>query len=178
VRPVPETFPVSQDFGGGATAGVAPSPDPNSGIAYLVYLYGNYQPLGHAGRDIACPIGTPVRAMAGGTVLWADWATNLPGDDSWVGWASRWFLYKRFPGICSVIQHPWGIGVYAHLSDNNMAPAGMKVREGQVIGLSGNTKAIGPAEYVGAHLHVEALIDLGYSNANGLIYGRTDPAQF
>lgn len=169
MRPVDPKFPVSQHFGDGATEGVAPSSDPNSGTGYLVYLYGNYQPFGHAGEDIACPIGTPVVAMAAGTVLWADWGTNLPGDDSDAGYRQRWYLYKSFPGIVSVIQHDGWIGIYAHLSSNDAAPAGTAVTEGQIIGYSGNTGGVPP------HLHVGALVDLTYSTGNGLIYGCTDP---
>jgi hypothetical protein len=170
MRPVDAKFPVSQGFGSGATAGVDPyGTDP---MAALVRLYGDYQPFGHAGMDIACPVGTPVYAMSSGVVLWADWGTNLPGDDTGAGWASRWYLYKGFPGIVTVIQHPWGIGVYAHLSNNDAAPAGTKVKEGQLIGYSGDTGGVAP------HLHVEALTNLSYVTAGGLIYGRTDPAPF
>jgi hypothetical protein len=172
MRPVDAQWPISQRFGDGATQGVAANSDPNSGTGYLVHLYGNYQPFGHAGTDIACPIGTPVHAMADGTVLWADWGTNLPGDDSDWGYRQRWYLYKGFPGIVSVIQHPWGLGVYAHLSSNDAAPQGTQVAEGQVIGYSGKTGGVAP------HLHVGAIVDLNYSTGNGLIYGSTDPEPF
>jgi murein DD-endopeptidase MepM/ murein hydrolase activator NlpD len=170
MRPVATKYEISQAFGSGATAGV--DPWGNDPMAELVRQYGNYQPYGHAGVDIACPVGTPVYAMAAGTVLWADWGTNLPGDDSGAGWASRWYLYKGFPGIVTVIQHPWGIGVYAHLSNNDAAPAGTVVREGDLIGLSGNTGGVAP------HLHVEALTNLSYVTQGGLIYGRTNPVPF
>jgi murein DD-endopeptidase MepM/ murein hydrolase activator NlpD len=172
VRPVDAQWPVSQNFGDGATQGVAPNSDPNSGTGYLVYLYGNYQPYGHAGQDIAVPIGTPVYAISDGTVLWADWGMNLPGDETDAGYRERWYLYKGFPGIVSVIQHPWGLGVYAHLSSNDAAPAGTQVQEGEVIGLSGNTGGVAP------HLHVGAIVDLNYSTGNGLIYGCTNPEPF
>jgi len=168
MRPVDAKFPVSQGFGSGATQGVGPG-DP---MWPYVQMYGNYQPYGHAGEDIACPVGTPVYAMAAGTVLWADWGTNLPGDDSDAGYRQRYYLYKGFPGIVTVIQHSWGKGVYAHLNSNDAAPAGTKVREGQLIGYSGNTGG------VAAHLHVEALINDAYPTGGGLIYGRTNPAKF
>jgi murein DD-endopeptidase MepM/ murein hydrolase activator NlpD len=168
MRPVATKYEISQAFGSGATEGVGPG-DP---MWPYVQMYGNYQPYGHAGVDIACPVGTPVYAMAAGTVLWADWGTNLPGDDTGAGWASRWYLYKGFPGIVTVIQHPWGIGVYAHLSSNDAAPAGTVVREGDLIGLSGNTGGVAP------HLHVEALTNLSYVTQGGLIYGRTNPVPF
>lgn len=170
MRPVAAKFPVSQGFGGGATQGV--DPYGNDPMAALVRLYGNYQPFGHAGEDIACPVGTPVYAMASGTVLWADWGTNLPGDESDWGYRQRFYLYKGFPGIVTVIQHPWGKGVYAHLSSNDPAPKGTTVREGQLIGYSGDTGGVAP------HLHVEALINDSYITQGGLIYGRTNPASF
>lgn len=173
MRPVSTQFPVNQPFGSMATAGVAANSDPASGVGYYVHLYGNYQPFGHAGCDIKCPAGTPVYAMAAGTVLWADWGTKLPGDDSWgpSGYFARWALYKGFPGIVTVIQHPGWIGVYAHLSEARMN-IGDRVREGQQIGLSGGTGGVAP------HLHVEALIDNGYTTGGGLIYGRTDPEPY
>lgn len=172
MRPVSKQFELSQAFGSMATAGVAPNPDPDSGVGYYVHLYGNYQPFGHAGEDIACPVGTPVYAMAPGTVLWADWGTNLPGDESEWGYRQRWYLYKGFPGIVTVIQHPGWIGVYAHLSNNDAAPRGTKVKEGQLIGYSGNTGGVAP------HLHREALVDLNYTTGGDMIYGRVNPARF
>ncbi|AYR00905.1 tail length tape measure protein [Arthrobacter phage Hestia] len=173
MRPVSAEFEISQNFAGMPTAGVVGNIYASQDtVEYYVGKYGNYQPFGHAGCDIACPAGTPVYAMSSGTVLWADWGTNLPGDDSGAGWASRWYLYKGFPGIVTVIQHQWGIGVYAHLSSNDAAPAGTRVREGQLIGYSGNTGGVAP------HLHVEALINLSYVTGGGLIYGRTNPVPF
>ena len=68
MRPVDAQFMVSQEFGSDATAGVTADPN-GSEVQQLVAAYGNYQPYGHAGQDIACPIGTPVHAIAAGTVL-------------------------------------------------------------------------------------------------------------
>ncbi|WGH21131.1 endolysin [Arthrobacter phage Cassia] len=173
VRPVDARFPVSQGFGSMATAGVLPNSNPASGVGYYVWLYGNYQPFGHAGTDIACPIGTPVRAMDDGIVVWADWGYNLPGDNSEAGWRSRWYFYKGFPGILTVIWHPARrkFTAYAHLSDNNQAPNGTVVKAGQIIGLSGNTGGVAP------HLHVEEFADdPTYPTGRGLIYGRNDPS--
>ncbi|QNO12685.1 endolysin [Arthrobacter phage Tweety19] len=173
VRPVAAVHKTSQPFGSYATAGVVGNPN-GSTVQQLVAMYGNYQPFGHAGEDIACPIGTPVYAIADGEVVWADWATNLPGDDSDLGYRRRWYFYKGFPGILTVIKHPQlGPNVYtayAHLSDNNMAPVGTKVRAGQLIAKSGNTGGVAP------HLHVEYLVDPTYSSSGGFIYGRKNPA--
>lgn len=169
MRPVTVEHVVSQYFASMATEGVVGDINADQNTPeYWVGRYGNYQPFGHAGMDFACPIGTKVRAMADGVVLYAGWGYNLPGT----GPIRAWLLYANFPGIVTVIQHPGWIGVYAHLSDNDMAPAGTRVKMGQVIGLSGNTGG------VDAHLHVEALVDLSYKTGDGLIYGRTDPSRF
>jgi hypothetical protein len=172
MRPVSAAYEINQPFGSMATAGVAPSWTPDT-VGWYVRLYGNYQPFGHAGCDIACPEGTPVYAIAAGTVLWAGWGTKLPGDDSWSssGYFRRWALYKSFPGIVTVIQHDGWIGVYAHLSQALMN-VGDTVAEGQQIALSGGTGGVAP------HLHVEALVDLNYPTGNGLIYGRTNPEPY
>ena len=177
MRPVAAKWPVSQAFGSGATAGVAASSNPNSGVGYLVYLYGNYQPFGHAGMDIATPVGTPVYAMADGTVLWADWGHKLPGDESEAGYRQRWYLYKGFPGIVTVIQHDGWIGVYALLSTTDAPPKGTRVKQGQLIGKPAATSDAS-ANGVGPHLHVEALVDTSYRTGGGLIYGRTNPEKY
>ena len=171
MRPVSVGFPINQPFGSMKTAGVVGDISRPNTVEYYVAKYGNYQPYGHACADFKCPEGTPVHAIAAGTVLWADWGTKLPGDETNAGYRKRWYLYKGFPGIVTVIQHAGWIGVYAHLS---AAPLniGDNVAEGQVIGLSGGTGGVAP------HLHVEALVDLTYKTFGGLIYGRTDPEPF
>lgn len=177
-RPVDAKWPTSQRFGGLATRGVV-GRFGGSEVEYLVALYGDYQPFGHAGLDIACPIGTPVYAIMAGTVVWAGWGEDLPGDESWGpnGYFRRWGLYKTFPGIVTVIKHGNVYSVYGHLSSNDAAPVGTVVREGQLIGYSGNTKT--RTEYVGAHLHVAVVADpISYSTGNGLIFGCADPEPY
>jgi murein DD-endopeptidase MepM/ murein hydrolase activator NlpD len=169
MRPVTVEHVVSQYFAQMPTEGVvgninAPSDTPE----YWVGRYGNYQPYGHAGMDFKCPVGTPVRAIADGVVLYAGWGYNLPGT----GPVRKWLFYKDFPGILTVIQHDGWISASAHLSDNDAAPAGTVVKAGQVVGLSGDTGGVDP------HLHVEALVDLSYRTGGGLIYGRTDPSKY
>lgn len=173
MRPVGYEHATTQAFGSMKTAGVIGNINaPQDTVEYWVGRYGNYQEFGHAGEDIGCPVGTPVRAMADGVVLWADWGTNLPGDNSEAGWRSRWYLYKGFPGIVTVIQHPGWIGIYAHLSNNDAAPRGAVVKENQLIALSGDTGGVDP------HLHREALVDLNYTTQGDKIYGRVDPTRF
>jgi len=86
----------------------------------------------HNGLDIAVPIGSPVRASGGGTVL-------ETGEDSEYG---RYVL----------LEHPDGYQTrYGHLSRSTVA-AGKPVDAGEVIGVSGNTgRSSAP------HLHFEIL---------------------
>jgi murein DD-endopeptidase MepM/ murein hydrolase activator NlpD len=84
----------------------------------------------HPGVDIAVPIGSPVRAAGGGTVL-------LAGEDPEYG-------------IFVLLEHPDSLqSKYGHLSRTTVS-AGDMVEAGQVIGLSGNTgRSSAP------HLHFE-----------------------
>ncbi|BCW79018.1 M23 family metallopeptidase [Arthrobacter sp. NicSoilC5] len=177
-RPVDEKFPISQLFAGLATAGVVGRPD-GTEVEYLVWLYGNYQPYGHAGVDIACPVGTPIRAMRAGTVVYAGWGEDLPGDDSWgpSGYFRRWGMYKSFPGIVTVIKAD-GVNefdIYGHQSSNDAVSVGMHVSDAQVIGASGDTKT--RTQKVGPHLHVVTVADpVNYSTDwPRLIFGCIDP---
>jgi hypothetical protein len=156
-----------------ATAGVTGSTVPGT-VGYYVRLYGNYQPYGHAGMDIACPIGTEIYAPADGTVLYAGWCEDLPGG----GDVRKWLLYYNFGGIVTVIQHDGWISVIAHQSDNDMVNVGQQVKEGQLIGLSGNTKTRNSS--VAAHVHIEALVYMDYRTRvnEGIIYGRVDPTPY
>lgn len=88
---------------------------------------------GNNGVDIAAPLGTPVVASAGGTVIIARSS----------GWNGGYGLYV-------VISHSNGTQtLYAHLSSVNVS-VGDTVSKGQVIGKVGNTgKSTGP------HLHFE-----------------------
>lgn len=171
MRPVSAEFPRSQAFGSLATAGVFGDMN-GSQVQVLVALYGNYQPYGHAGMDIACPVGTPVHAIKGGTVIWCDWDVNLPGGPN--GYSQRWDFYQSFGGRILLLQHgPSEFTAYCHLSAF-MVTAGQWVNEGDLIALSGDSSG-GQDGVLGPHLHTERLVDLSYSTGNGLIYGREDP---
>ena len=80
----------------------------------------------HYGADLAAPIGTPVRAPAGGTVCFAE--TGL-----------------HFEGSLILIDHGQGlISCYLHLSRVNVA-RGQRVVRGQLIGAVGmEGRATGP----------------------------------
>jgi len=84
----------------------------------------------HNGIDIACPAGTPILAVADGTV------DNVWNDTSAGG------------GLSIRIKHADGYQTgYAHLSRQDVT-AGQTVKIGQQIALSGNT-----GRSTGAHLH-------------------------
>lgn len=93
----------------------------------------------HAGVDIAVPVGTNVKAAAGGTVIEAG---NLPGY-----------------GNVIIVDHGAGtISRYGHLSQI-LAKRGDSVSQGQVIGLSGGAPgAPGSGNSRGAHLHYEVRV--------------------
>jgi murein DD-endopeptidase MepM/ murein hydrolase activator NlpD len=91
---------------------------------------------GHTGIDLMAPYGSPIRAAAGGTVIYAGW----------------YFAYGKIIDI----RHTDGlITRYAHLSEfaHGIAP-GAPVAEGAVIGQVGMT---GVAH--GAHVHFEVRVD-------------------
>ena len=84
----------------------------------------------HPGIDIAVPIGSPVRAAGGGTVL-------QTGEDSEYG-------------VFALVEHPGGYQtMYGHMGRVTVAP-GQPVGAGQVLGLSGNS-----GHSSAPHLHFE-----------------------
>lgn len=88
----------------------------------------------HSGVDIPGPIGTPVYATADGVV----------GRAGWVG------------GYGNLVELEHGKGIqtrYGHLS-SIVAPAGSRVKRGQLIGMMGST-----GRSTGSHLHYEVRLD-------------------
>jgi murein DD-endopeptidase MepM/ murein hydrolase activator NlpD len=86
----------------------------------------------HWGIDLACPVGSSVRAADGGTVVFTGW-----------GGARGYYID---------IDHQNGFMTrYQHLS-KMLVHTGQKVYEGQLIARSGNT-----GSSTGAHLHFEIL---------------------
>jgi murein DD-endopeptidase MepM/ murein hydrolase activator NlpD len=84
----------------------------------------------HEGIDIGVPSGTPIRAAAAGTVIYAGWLGGY--------------------GNLTVIDHGGGIATaYGHQS-SLAAGNGASVAQGQVIGYVGST-----GHSTGAHLHFE-----------------------
>lgn len=118
------------------------------------FFYGSLGSYGgHTGMDIACPMGTTVRAAKAGTVTTA---FNY-------GWNYGY-------GKTVVINHGYGqITRYAHMS-NVIVTVGQYVKQGQVIGYSGST-----GNSTGPHLHFEIRIDgviKAPENYIGKVYNR------
>lgn len=150
-----EGYTMSQPFGNTGTAAY------NSGAT------------GHAGVDWATPTGTPTVAVADGTVLWADWAYNLPRTT----WADRWYLagggfggVAGDSGITVVIDHGDYLSTYSHLHETQLN-TGDRVHRGAVVGLTGATGRV-----TGPHLHF-AIIPKPFDWGNGY-YGCVDPIPF
>lgn len=149
IRPLREGIPISQEYGTNP---------------------GGYNPAGgHTGRDYAAFQGEKLVAIADGRVWFADHSYNLPGGPQ--GWAQRLFLDLTFGGVLVVIEYDDVYAIYAHLSRTDLN-AGDWVRQGDLIGLSGNT---GGAS-TGAHLHFEILPR--YPNYASSTYGRVHPAPY
>lgn len=90
----------------------------------------------HSGVDFGTSTGTPIYAMADGTlVAQGDTDTACPGASF-----GKWVLIKYDDGLAST---------YGHLSLINKVKSGSKVKEGQIVAYSGNT-----GHSTGPHLHV------------------------
>lgn len=123
-------------------------------------------PGGHTGTDYGTPIGTPIRAIADGVVKHADWFRGAYYDNPWL-------IEPSFAGIVVVIDHGECLSVYAHMNDTPLNP-GQRVKQGQIIGHSGNTR--NGVDVFGPHLHFEIMPD-GWSVNNGT-YGRVNPGRY
>lgn len=106
-----------------------PADGPVSGVFGSQRMLNGEGRAPHSGTDIAAPAGSPVRALASGTVTLAH-----PG--------------MFFTGLTAMVDHGLGVqSVYAHLSRLDVVE-GQHVEKGQVIGAVGASgRATGP------HLH-------------------------
>lgn len=88
----------------------------------------------HKGIDLAVPVGTPVKTIADGRVVYAGWGTG----------------YGKYVKV----DHPGGFAtIYAHLSAFKVH-VGEQVKQGQVVALSGNTGwSTGPHLYFQFFVH-------------------------
>lgn len=120
--------------GGWISSPFGPRPDPFTG-----------RPGFHPGVDIAAPVGTPVRAMAAGIVIFA-------GLDGGFG-----RLVKVFDGHSEVTM-------YAHLSARYVH-VGEIIHKGQLLGRVGDT-----GYSTGPHLHFEVLLHGAPINPIGFLH--------
>lgn len=106
----------------------------SSPFGYRRNPFGGWSSEFHNGIDIACSYGTPVRASARGTVVYA-------------GWDGYW-------GRKIEINHGFGyVTFYAHNSRLTVS-VGETVEKGEVIAYSGNT-----GRSTGSHLHYGAFVN-------------------
>tara|TARA_B100000929_G_scaffold198628_1_gene157687 strand:- start:106 stop:963 length:858 start_codon:yes stop_codon:yes gene_type:complete len=85
----------------------------------------------HFGTDIAVPSKSPVKSVASGTVVFAEWTLQT--------------------GYVVIIEHSFGLtSIYKH-NESGLVSQGEMVESGQVIALSGNTGELSS----GPHLHFE-----------------------
>lgn len=128
-----------------------------------------YNGKGHGGIDISVPVGTPILAARGGTVL-ATGNTDLAHDAR----GNQCYSYGKWV----MIVHTNGLNtLYAHLSSIDVSK-GQSVATGQVIGLSGMT-----GYSTGPHLHFATYATEGtkimtlnqFRGATGACAGATMP---
>jgi murein DD-endopeptidase MepM/ murein hydrolase activator NlpD len=93
-----------------------------------------HKPEFHKGIDLAIPVGTPVRTIADGRVVYAGWGTG----------------YGKYVKV----EHPGGFAtIYSHLSRFEVH-VGEQVKQGEVVALSGNTGwSTGPHLYFQFFVH-------------------------
>lgn len=115
--------------------GTSSNLDVTAGIGRESFSYGE---KGHAGIDIAAPIGTPIYAMQAGKVLSVVHSDVSYGNHVWV---------KDEDENVKI--------VYGHMSKTSVIP-GMTVGRGSKLGEVGWSGNVRPKSPQGAHVHVEA----------------------
>ncbi len=107
----------------------------------------------HRGTDIGKPNGTPIRAMASGTVVgYLAWNTSMGYKD-----VNSWGNYVK-------IDHGNGYTtLYAHMKFTPAVGLNQWVSQGQIIGYVGNTGRVFPEPTpanptAGSHLHLEVTV--------------------
>lgn len=99
----------------------------------------------HTGLDIAAPTGTPVKAAAGGTVIWAG--------------------RKGSYGLLVVISHSSSVQTYYGHCSKLYVSAGQTVSQGQSISAVGST-----GNSTGPHLHFEIRVNGVAHNPQNYVY--------
>lgn len=128
----------------------------------------------HEGADFYWHAGTPVRAVAAGTVIRATVDYQIPTQEMFAGWSAAVYAlgytsaeaHDFYRGMQVWLQHEGGlISRYVHLSAiDTMIREGVTVQAGQTIGAVGNTGS--PVSLEGpdtdAHLHFELWLNDHY----------------
>jgi len=137
----------AQSSGGGGGGGSSGSGESSSGFIWPVsgvvtsgfgWRWGRM----HEGIDISAPCGTPIRAVAGGTIIFSGWMGGY--------------------GNLVVVDHGNGLATaYAHLS---AISASGGVGQGQTIGAVGTT-----GSSTGCHLHFEVRVNGGAVDPMGYL---------
>lgn len=161
---IPAAGPFSQLFGVNATR-LLPADHP------LIVAYGNYQPYGHDGIDIACPLWTPVYADGDGYIDHAGWGKDMPNDICLKWGFSTDPALKWASGIITCIDHRNGTGSYMAHKNEALFNRGNFVRAGTRIGRSGTTGRSG-----GPHVHWSLVVfPMNYRDP---LYNRRDPLKY
>jgi murein DD-endopeptidase MepM/ murein hydrolase activator NlpD len=97
------------------------------------YAPGNGCAHFHNGIDLVAPYGTPVKAAAGGEVVYVGWNWADGADPAWI----------------VVVAHSGDLKTwYAHMQPKRPVAVGQSVKKGQIIGYEGST-----GHATGPHLH-------------------------
>lgn len=103
----------------------------------------------HLGMDLALPLMTPVLAPADGLVLYADAPVSSTG-----GYLGNWSGWPQGGGNTIALAVSVESGLYAvtfaHLSDTLYVQPGQRVKQSDIIALSGNS-----GNSTGPHTHIE-----------------------
>jgi murein DD-endopeptidase MepM/ murein hydrolase activator NlpD len=117
------------------------------------WYYATYGYPGHNGIDVACPVGTPLRAIVDGLVV------ETGHDPRGYG---RYFKLRQAGGC------EW---LYAHLQEGSQPAQDSWLQASQPCGLSGDTGRVD-----GAHLHLGMRADWRYRGSP--YQGWVDPLPF
>lgn len=107
--------------------------------------FGNRRSGYHTGLDIATKIGTPIKAVASGTVKYAGWKGNY--------------------GNLVILSHGNGVETYYAHCDKIYVSVGQHVETGEVISAVGST-----GNSSGPHLHLEVRVDGNIKNPQNYLY--------
>jgi murein DD-endopeptidase MepM/ murein hydrolase activator NlpD len=101
--------------------------------SFEYYAPGNGCAHFHNGIDLVAPYGTPIKAAAGGEVVYVGWNWADGADPAWI----------------VVVAHSGNLKTwYAHMQPKRPVAVGQTVKKGQIIGYEGST-----GNSTGPHLH-------------------------